>query len=456
MKKKIDFIKIAYFIIFVIIVIGLSQVSVKRLNISFLVCFTFFINSLLSIIMIVREKKSYSLYKTYWYFSLIFFCFAPIIQYLSYKNLWKFELSNYDYIISNLLILFANVIFILVYSYKEKKYLAQNNVQIHPENVVIKTTILTKSILLFLLFACLMISISNIGLSNLFSTDENMYSLSSNSMFNTIFGLLCRGIPVYIFYIFYSEKSKFNILSLITLIVIIILNFPTSITRFWMGSIYIGVFLIVFNKKNSSKRKYDIVLLAAFALIFPLLFAFKYHDINYFIENGFEVKAMNDSYNSVDYDAYSIVPRSIIYVKDNGIENGKQLLGTVLFIVPRQMWENKPNPTGDLIARAQGQSYTNISCPYISEGYINFGIAGTIVFQIVLALICAKMDYNYWYKANDKLLFRIIYPFLMGFLVYLLRGALHPVIVYLFCFSLPLLFMQFLIKKDDRNDVKSI
>lgn len=455
-KVKFDLIKIAFFVIFITIIISLSQVNIKNNNISFLVCFTFLINIILSVFMIIREKKIYSLYKTYWYFSLIFFCFAPIIQYLSNRYMWKFVLSNHDYIITNLFILFSHIIFIIIYELKNKKYLSKNSTQLIPENIEIRITILSKFFLLLILLFCLLFSVKNIGLSNLFSMDENTYSFTSNSMFNTIFSLLCRGVPVYIFYIFYTQKRKFDILTIISFVIVLILNFPTSTTRFWMGSIYIGLFLLAFNKNNSSNRKYDVLLLATFSLIFPMLFSFKYHDINYFIKNGFQLNTMNDAYNSVDYDAYSLVPSSIIYVQNNGIVNGKQLLGTVLFFIPRQFWNNKPNPTGDLIARARNQSFTNISCPFISEGYVNFGIFGTVVFQIILALICVKLDYNYWYNKNSNILLRILYPFLMGFLIYFLRGALHPAVVYLFCFCLPLILVNIIIKKGEKNDFKSI
>ncbi len=456
-KVKFGWDKIILTLLIIILIYNMTQVTVAKQGISFLVCVTFFLNIFMSIILIFKEKKSYTLYKTYWYFSLIFLGLAPFNQYLSNCNLWHYVLQNSDYLKGNMLVLFANIIFLIVYELKSRNYLIKNKeyYELTPSNIKIKTTPVARLLLIVVLIMCVVFSVKNVGFLNLFSRAENEYNFISNSVFNTIFSLLCRGIPVYIFYIFFSQNNKLNIISIICLGVILILNFPTSTTRFWMGAIYIGIFLIMWDKKNKIKRRYDILLLVIFSLIFPLLFAFKFYDIQYFIEKGFQIKTLTDSYNSVDYDAYSIIPRGITYVDENGIVYGKQFLGTLLFIVPRQIWVSKPYPTGDLIAKAQNQKYTNISCPFMMEGYINFGILGVIMFQTILGIVSSKFDCEYWYNEKCNHLLRMLYPFLMGFWIYLLRGALHPVIVYLFCFCLPLIVIKFLIS-GGKNDIKNI
>ena len=78
-------------------------------------------------------------------------------------------------------------------------------------------------------------------------------------------------------------------------------------------------------------------------------------------------------FNNVDFDAYSLFARTIEYVQQASITFGKQLLGTIFFIIPRALWQGKPEHSGVIVSAAQGQEFTNLSCPIMAEGYINFG-----------------------------------------------------------------------------------
>lgn len=415
------------------------------------VLLTFMLIAIISLINIIKDKTPYSLNKTFWYFNLIFFFIAPIIQYKTGYRVWNYGLDNDAYLNTNLFILLSDFIFMLFY-----KKIKKDDI-ISQEKIKIETTSVFKSILFVCSLICLFIVVKNIGFASLFSREENSYSISGDGMFNTIFTHLLKCIPVYAFFVFYSEKNKITLPSIIILIIICLLNFPTSTTRFWMGAIYIGIFLIIFNKKSKENRTYDILILLIFTIIFSLLYSFKFHDLSYFMENGIDIKNFKDSYNSVDYDAYSIIYRSFDYVKANDIVFGRQLIGTLLFIIPRSIWPAKPKPTGDLIVSSQGQWYTNVSCPFLAEGYINFGIIGTILFQIILAILCSKLDNNYWKNKKNNSYIKFLYPFLMGFLIFLERGALHPTVVYLFCFSIPLIFTVLLniFRKVKKYDYKS-
>ena len=423
------------FLILVLIIFGsIATIKIENRRIDVLVIITFLAILLISLYEIYKDKMPYSLNKTFWYFNLIFYFIAPLIQYLSNYYEWGYSLSNEDYIWGNCLILLSMLVYLLVYRRVKKINIkATGNIKINVKN----TTII---ILFFVSIVCFVIAIKNIGLSSLFSRSENSYNLVGDSMFNTIFTHLLKCIPVYAFVISYLQNGKLNFLNMILLFEIFILNFPTSTTRFWMGAIFIGIFLLVFNKKSLNNRIYDIILLVTFTVIFSFLYIFKFYDLDYILKEGIKFETLTESYNSVDYDAYSITPTSKHYVENFGYVNGRQLIGTIFFMIPRSIWTSKPYPSGSMLAEAQGQHYTNISCPFIVEGYLNFGIFGIIIFQLILGLICRKLDSLYWNKnsKNFGICYKILYPFLMGFLIYAERGALHPFVVYLFCFCIPI------------------
>lgn len=433
--KELNWSKIAFLILTLIIFVSIFTIKIENNNIDSLVILTFLAILFISIYEIFKDKTPYSLNKTFWYFNLIFYFVSPLVQYLSNYNVWEYKLSNEDYILGNCMILLSMLVYMLVYRRIKKSDIKETgNIKISIKNTSI-------NILFIISLICFFIAVKNIGLYSLFSRTENSYNLVGDSMFNTIFTHLLKCIPVYAFVLSYLQKGRLNFLNIVLLLEIFILNFPTSTTRFWMGAIFIGIFLIVFNKRSSNNRIYDVVLLVTFTILFSFLFLFKFYDLEYILKEGIKFESLTESYNSVDYDAYSIIPRVRHYVEDFGYENGKQVIGTIFFMVPRSIWPSKPNPSGGLIAEAQGQYYTNISCPFIAEGYLNFGIFGMIIFQLILGLVCKKLDWMYWskYSKNCGVCYNIIYPFLMGFLIYAERGALHPFVIYLFCFCIPII-----------------
>lgn len=433
MKIKINM-NISNFIFIIMLFLLLSslfQLNIRNAFVDPLVVVTFFTIFLFSMINIILDKSNYSLNKTYWYFNLIFLFIAPFIQYVSNYQGWKYTLTDAHYLKTNFLIIFSNIIFTIFYGKKVKT----KNINFEKlKNLKIDKFILPISLM------CFLIMVMNVGFINLFSRATNNTMLSESKMFNTIFTHLLKAIPVYCFSYLYFKEKKINFKIVLVLLIILILNFPTSTTRFWMGAIFIGIFVIMLCDKQKNNRLYDSLIIFTFAVLFSLSFAFKYLDINTILTEGVKLKSMVEGYNSVDFDAYSYIARTFDYVRDYGIVYGKQLLGTLLFFVPRAFWNTKPIATGALIASAQGQSYTNVSCPFVAEGYMNFGLIGVLIFTIFLARICKNLDEKYW--SNKFYLLNLIYPYFLGLLIFGLRGALHHAVVYTFCFCIPLIIIK--------------
>lgn len=80
------------------------------------------------------------------------------------------------------------------------------------------------------------------------------------------------------------------------------------------------------------------------------------------------------SMTSGDFDAFAQIINTVDYVNSEGGTAGKQLLGSLLFFVPRSVWADKPTDTGILLADYQHYGFTNLSAPLWSEMYIDGGI----------------------------------------------------------------------------------
>ena len=452
---KIDLHKFSFYRVFLFFIIfwifsNIVFIQVTNSHTNIFVIITFFIIALFSLYNIFKDKKPFSINKTYWYFCFIFFFIAPYVQYIGNYNVWgtRFMIDNTYYLKTNLCIILGS--FIHFISYK-----SGYNIEYHTHDKE-RVSLFFKMILLIISLVCLAILVKNVGFMNLFSRSTNSTELSENSMFNTIFTCFVKAVPVYCFTILFYKTKKIDLFQIFILIVILLLNFPTSTTRFWMGAIFIGIILLVYINNNKRNRIYDIILLTIFTIIFPITYSFKFNSFDKIMSEGVEMVKVTESYKSVDYDAYSVLARSIQYVDNNGIVYGKQIVGTLLFFVPRSIWSNKPQATGAFIAEQQHQAFTNISCPLPAEGFVNFGILGLVIFELIIASISSKLDRMYWGNKQNEYI-SIVYPYLVGLALFYQRGALHHAVVYTFCFCLPLIiyyFMKVIFRKENRNVYK--
>ena len=121
------------------------------------------------------------------------------------------------------------------------------------------------------------------------------------------------------------------------------------------------------------------------------------------------------------------------YVNQFGFSYGYQLLGALLFFVPRSIWPSKPYGTGRMAFEALHQHwFTNVSAPLVAEGYSNFGIIGLIFFGLIVGSASNSIDKKFW---NDKRNFsftKVLYPFIMLKFFFMLRGDLLSSWSYMF------------------------
>lgn len=217
----------------------------------------------------------------------------------------------------------------------------------------------------------------------------------------------------------------------------------SGISRNAVAAIYLPVLLIMI---PWLREKYNFVILYVIGLfvIFPFLNIFR------FFEGGTqllpdlateEYDVFNEGVNQfsdLNFDAFSMLMRVIT---NNVITNGRQLLGVLLFFVPRTVWPTKPVGSGNYVANITDLPFENISCPYIAEGYINFGVLGVILFVVIIALFASHTDVKYWKHHQDGNVIDLRLPrylILISFFLFILRGDLMSSFAYMcgFIFSL--------------------
>lgn len=130
-----------------------------------------------------------------------------------------------------------------------------------------------------------------------------------------------------------------------------------------------------------------------------------------------------------DFDAYINLAMTNKLIDLHGVTHGHQLLGALLFWVPRAWWHDKPTGSGAYAAEMLNLPWANIASPLPAEALINFGIFGIAPCAVVFAGILYLADSRYYLNRTGAPpeLFRpldVVYPFWLGLVVFATRGDL--------------------------------
>jgi hypothetical protein len=187
--------------------------------------------------------------------------------------------------------------------------------------------------------------------------------------------------------------------------------------------------------------------------MFPLMSSLTHIDANLdqiikkpelLYESFLRFGTISGAFESLHYDAFSNILATLEYVEINGIAFGYQLLGVILFFIPRSIWVSKPTSTGELIGEylmnTTPRDYSNLSNAVVSEGYINLGVFGVVLFAIILAYFIVK--FISWMISKNYFKEFIAFYFALH-LLFLLRGDLTNGVSY---FVGPLLSIYFVPK----------
>lgn len=371
-------------------------------------------------------------------FFLIFMVLAPIIQ-ISTDNsgYWvnTLPIMNNEIILFNRMIfifLTSNLIFSKIHLFKYDK----KNTRLKYDNKSLKYI----QIIMYGIFL-LSIFLTMPAIMKMYSGTNGDTSIQENQGNIRMLVTMCIyffPIPLFIlkFNVFRKTKkiTDFFICILYFLSIIFIIN-PIIQKRNLIGPVYLAFVLYFINMKTKEKNKISSLFLYILGfstgILFPLLQSFTRHSG---LETGKSLIQQNfsliEAFRGLDYDAYANGIADIHFVISKGISYGYDLLGAVLFFVPRSIWTTKPVTGGQQIGEYLMQNYsmwfTNLSNPFVGESIKNFGFVGPIIFSFLYEVVSRKIS-----KIKDQnALNNFAYFYFATFTIFFLRGDLMNGIAY--------------------------
>lgn len=99
-----------------------------------------------------------------------------------------------------------------------------------------------------------------------------------------------------------------------------------------------------------------------------------------------------DRASTGEMDAFAELGMATEYVALHGPALGRQFLLLLTFWVPRSFWPEKPVASSHLIASFGPHPQPNVSAPLWMEGYMDFGVLGTVLFLALWGVAASATD----------------------------------------------------------------
>ena len=357
------------------------------------------------------SNVNYGLSQVFYLFSLFFLGIAPLYQYLEGVVFWGAQPFNADnYLQTNLTLILA----LLVYEFTYKRVFKGKKIESIINYGLIRPWSVSSYVLLILSL------ISSLYIFVVIFHGNVMGMLIRSSSTDTVAGgalihlFFIRPMPAICFLLFKYYKKSNRIVEFVLFLLMCVTNSPIAIPRFAVAAFYIPLAFIYI---RALQKQYNFALFMTFALlvIFPLLHLVRASVDEFSIASSFSMMLEGH------FDSYQMLMQ---VVSTEYITWGRQLLGVILFFVPRGMWASKPIGSGYLIAHENDYYFDNISMNYFGEGYVNFGIIGVVLFAVVIGYFNARMDKKYWLSLYQTPLFVLVFAVTLGMEFVIMRGAL--------------------------------
>lgn len=419
----------------------------------------FLFNAGLTSYNLFRDPYPYSLNKFFWAFTFVFFVFAPTIQFATNSYPWDKDFTDYDVLIANTLIMSCLVVYSITYGYFKRKSDAKP-AYVKPQSFWNINYSPTRYYLgVFLLIVAVAMIIAKLGFASLWLRVNAEEAVQDNNIAdNLLFDKLSRSIILYVALttiLFYKSMKEIRSRWLLIMIMCLAVmsNFPLSLPRNFAATFYFAI-LFSFVRDFKNKDLVTFLLLSMLLLVFPIMTYARLSVFNaqYVVDNFKDI--LSNAFVRGDFDAFSMVCRAVRYLDLHQLATGHQMSGAMFYFIPRSMWPDKPIGSGAMIADTYKWTFTNVSCPFLAEGFLNFSWLGAIGFYFLLALTAAKYDGFYWKmlrSANLGNYWIVMYPACLGLLVFILRGDMMSSYAYTSSLILISIGLHFVVTKVEKR-----
>lgn len=209
-------------------------------------------------------------------------------------------------------------------------------------------------------------------------------------------------------------------------VVNVMVNNPVSNPRYWFLTVLFSLLFTVFPRSPVMYRTSLVLGLVVALLLFPFADRFRYDEDG---QRPLETQSVLEPLTVKDYDQVGMFANTISFADDGeGHTFGQQLAGTLLFFVPRGVWDEKPVDSGVLVGEWMGMSNTNLSSPLWAELWLDFGPMGMTAGFLGVGYLAARADRRYAQRTVDDpapgAVLTVVVPLVAGYAFILLRGPL--------------------------------
>jgi hypothetical protein len=242
----------------------------------------------------------------------------------------------------------------------------------------------------------------------------------------------------------------------------IIVSNPLNAPRLWSGSVLLtSLFLSLTWKGSRSFLTWSSVACVSLLLLFSgtdprRIFGQQLlRGENITVSNTVKevVVAIQNIPADLNFDAFQMISYTRDYTTKFGFSWGNQILLPAFFWVPRALWPGKPIGTPDIVAADADFLSINVSSPLWAEGYINFGVAGTVLFLFILGYCSRLCDDSLVKTYTRPATVTIITCFFAANTFILLRGDLTSGTMYLQMIMVITWLFLLLIRRTNKSHV---
>lgn len=394
-----------------------------------LLAFSFYVNGVVMAYMarisIVRNTAGPA-FATVNVFLILFFYVAPIYQIVEYPG---YLINNYNapdsqMLLANIIVFIFSVAYIAVYMWRDAaKHVPV--IKVTDAEIGGRFPILVGLAGLAALWAVWLM------LSGSLDADDDTISAGLNIGI-TIRHKVAFVIPFAAAGFYLSRKWAPRSLLMMALLVVFLLCTKNILLdrRNSLGPVYLSLISLFLWRGDIKSRQVFTLVGPALIFVFPLLSIFINHPTGEWAGLlNFEniTKEIRGHFVDMHYDAWANLVAAIQYVQTEGLQIGRQLLGSLLFWLPRTMWADKPVSSGqllgDYLVLNSGLWFTNISFSFPAEGYVDFGIPGVAIYAILMALYSARLDY---FVNHGSVVERTSAIYFSFYLMFVMRGSFLP------------------------------
>jgi oligosaccharide repeat unit polymerase len=239
----------------------------------------------------------------------------------------------------------------------------------------------------------------------------------------------------------------------------LIINNPLAASRFFLGVIAIGLlYLVVLRKAHTNLRLLGVIVIGVFGVLTLDFgrYALTVEDAIAQLEWSPEKLFVTDIFST-----FESVPAAVRFIDAHGTTSGWQLIGNLLFFLPRSVWSDKPIGSGAFMVQTEfGYStFSNVSCAAPCEGLINFGLPGVILLAVMFGLILAFLDKKQSRirsLGNAASAFTVYYAFFIGHVFLITRGDLLSPLAIVVSMSLSYVVLWMVTKTKSAHAVVTI